>query len=89
MSFYTAKYIRELLKNIPDDEPLFGSLSIREEFEIEEYHDDDKMQWSSRIPTPAEWVAMVDLAEKYAEPVWEAMWECMNDAKSDVIGGAE
>ena len=85
MSYYTAKYIREFLENVPDDEPVFGGLSIREETGI----DVDGEEFTIRIPTPEEWVAMVDQAEKYAGPVFEAMWEVLNDAKIDVIGEAE
>jgi hypothetical protein len=84
MSFFTAKYIRECLDGVPDDEPVFGIIFTRAENEVDAVDEDGN--YGSRVTTPAEWEKIVERAESYAEPYgFNSLWECLNDAKSEVV----
>lgn len=81
MSYYTVKYVRDMLEGSPDDEPVYGMLSLRIDQGVE-YRDEDG-EIRARIPTPEEWAKIVDVAERDANP-WAMMSECLNDAKNEV-----
>ena len=59
MSYHTAKYLREVLAGVPDDEPVAGFLMLRSENET-----------PGTVPseiTPEEWVKIVDKWERERE----------------------
>lgn len=82
MSYYTAKYVRDFLADLPDDEPVAGMLCLRNESEI-------TVGDSERIPTPEEWVKIVDEWEANSEDLFTAQSESLRDTISDLFGEPE
>ncbi len=77
MSYYTAKYVRDFLADLPDDEPVAGMLMLRQESVIEEGDDE-------RVPTPEEWVEIVDRWEGLSEDLFTAQGESLRDVIYDL-----
>ena len=76
MSYYTAKYLREVLADVPDDEPVAGFLMLRGENET-----------PGTVPseiTPEEWVKIVDKWEREAEDGFTGLREVLIDMISEV-----
>ena len=79
MTYYTAGYIRDLLKDLPDESPVAGWLETIENCGVEQGDE-------TRSPTPEEWERIVDTFEEYANPhVFNSLWEIMNDSKYEVV----
>ena len=83
MSYYTAKYLREVLADVPDDEPVAGFLMLRSENWLE--LNDSEGNQTSREATPEEWVKIVDKWEVDIDEPCNFMRESLNEAMCDVV----
>ncbi len=80
MSYYTVKYIKEFLADLPDDEPVAGFLMLRNE---SEFVTEDE----AREVTPDEWEEVVDEWEQWAghnNSVFDSMRDGLFDAINSV-----
>lgn len=76
MSFYTVKYIKRLLEDLPDDEPIAGILCLRDEFR------DDNDETIS----PDNWVKVVDWFDRIMEPDgFNVVREAVTEAIGEVV----
>lgn len=85
---YTVKDVKSIIENLDDDTPLFGFiLGPKDGIEVPESED------TYREPTAEEWANIVTKADELAlrgsMSIWDAIWETINDARSEVYPDVE
>jgi len=80
-TYYTAGYLRSLLKDAPDDEGVCGWIAVRSEQCVVSPDPENEDEDIERDITPEEWEGVVARWEDFmGDSGFEGVWSCLIEA---------